>query len=464
MTFQPPKSSDNPLNALYALNWERIVGDDFMSSDLLDKISRRAASDPEKLRRQLRELIDLYAIERTLSVMGFDPGAGYVIYDSIADTLRAIFKTHGCFILRLEASGAYQTPSVEAEADALSLRVLGSSLSSLMVDSGQALSSSQWPLPRNHPLASVLIRGFSQVVTACDNKSHQDVWQKLPHLEECSVKGYLAYPMREGNYLSGLILWVNQEPSEFSAEIQQLAQSSAELLSSAVELQRQIGQAQQLIAQPSPDYATLLSLRADLTDRIGEMAIRQQTFLNDLSLVVDTREECTRGHSQKVAHVARLLSEALHLNEKTVDLIYYAALLANLGKLQAPSHLLNKDTPLTPSEWLLLQEMPNAIVGMLMHIHCLGDVTPYVQFMRERWDGLGLPDGLKGQNIPLGSRILAVADAYVSMTEIRPYREQAMAHTEAMSQLELESGIKWDPMIVHLLASQPPADLLPALL
>ncbi|MEB3244419.1 MAG: HD domain-containing phosphohydrolase [Vampirovibrionales bacterium] len=461
-SFDKAPASSDALTALYALNWGEFMGENFMSPELLAKVSHKAAADPERLRRQLRELVDLYALEQTLAVLGYNPDAGHVIYDTIAATLRSVFGTDGCFVLHLSAHNAPESLPAQEQDDndaTLTLKLLGCALTE-GINRPEALHQVPWHLPETHPLCSTLLRGLPQVVTACNGRAQAEAWQQVPVLADWPVRAYLAYPLRDANHLSGLILWANRQSAEFSLEFQQLAQASAELVSAALGLQRQIGEAQQLIAQPVPDYAHMLSMRADLTDRIGELAIRQQTFLNDLSLAVDSRHDYTRGHSQKTAHVARVLSEALGLNEKTADLVYYGALLANLGRVQAPEHLLGKTSTLTPGEWQALQDMPSAGIGMLMHIHTLGDVVPYVRYMRERWDGFGLPEGLMGNNIPLGSRILALADAYVSMTEQRPYREQPMAHADALKTLSAEAGQKWDPMLVNMLAQQPANELL----
>ena len=86
-----------------------------------------------------------------------------------------------------------------------------------------------------------------------------------------------------------------------------------------------------------------------------------------------------------------------------------------------------------------------------MKINFLAEVVPYVHYHKERWDGKGEPEGLSGNSIPLGSRIIAVCDAYIALTSDRPYRE-AIAKEEAIDILKKEAGIKWDPVIVDALA------------
>ena len=97
-----------------------------------------------------------------------------------------------------------------------------------------------------------------------------------------------------------------------------------------------------------------------------------------------------------------------------------------------------------------MQNHPNVGVSILMSINFLSEVVPYINYHKERWDGLGEPEGLKGRSIPLGSRIIALADAYSAMTSERTYRE-AMSKEKALEIIREESGIKWDPELVEVL-------------
>ena len=109
----------------------------------------------------------------------------------------------------------------------------------------------------------------------------------------------------------------------------------------------------------------------------------------------------------------------LKLNEKTSDLIYYAGLLQNVGKITLPEDLFNHGGKLTKEDWERLQNHPNVGVNLLMNINFLSEVIPYIHYHKERWDGRGEPEGLKGMSIPFGSRIIAVADAFSALTSDR---------------------------------------------
>ena len=140
----------------------------------------------------------------------------------------------------------------------------------------------------------------------------------------------------------------------------------------------------------------------------------------------------------------------IKLNEKTKDLIYYAALLRNIGKITLPRELFDKKEALSEADWEQMQNHPNVGVSILMSINFLSEVVPYINYHKERWDGKGEPEGLKGQSIPLGSRIIALADAYSAMTSDRTYRS-ALSKEKALEIIKQEAGSKWDPELVDIL-------------
>ena len=139
----------------------------------------------------------------------------------------------------------------------------------------------------------------------------------------------------------------------------------------------------------------------------------------------------------------------LGLNEKTKDLVYYAALLRNIGKITLPIEIFDKKGELTKEEWAKLYNHPNIGVNLLMSINFMAEVIPYIHYHKERWNGTGR-EGLSGQSIPLGSRIIAIADAYCALTTDRTYRK-AMSVEKALEIMREEASIKWDPMLVDVL-------------
>ena len=105
---------------------------------------------------------------------------------------------------------------------------------------------------------------------------------------------------------------------------------------------------------------------------------------------------------------------------------------------------------LSPEELKQIQGHANVGVHFLMNINFLSEVVPYITYQKERYDGSGEPEGLKGQSIPFGSRIIAVADAYCAMTSDRPYRS-AMPVDKALDIMKSEASVKWDPVVINAL-------------
>ena len=189
--------------------------------------------------------------------------------------------------------------------------------------------------------------------------------------------------------------------------------------------------------------------RTELTAIIGDISDEQQIFVEALAEAADAKGQYKKEHYKNVANTAKDISSYLKLNEKTVDLIYYAGMLQNVGKISLPEEILFKKN-LSKEDWDKLQNQTNIGVDILMNINFLSEVIPYIHYHRERWDGKGQPEGLSGHSIPLGSRIIAVADAFQAMITKRPYREPISVE-KALDILKSEAGIKWDPIVVDAL-------------
>jgi HD-GYP domain-containing protein (c-di-GMP phosphodiesterase class II) len=126
-------------------------------------------------------------------------------------------------------------------------------------------------------------------------------------------------------------------------------------------------------------------------------------------------------------------------------------MLQNIGKIALPEEIFATNGKLSAENLQKIQEHSNIGVHFLMNINFLSEVVPYITYQKERYDGSGSPEHLKGQSIPFGSRITAVADVYCAMTSDRPYRK-AMDKEKALQILKEEAGIKWDPIVVNALA------------
>jgi diguanylate cyclase (GGDEF)-like protein/putative nucleotidyltransferase with HDIG domain len=171
-----------------------------------------------------------------------------------------------------------------------------------------------------------------------------------------------------------------------------------------------------------------------------------------LARAVDARDVYTGSHSQRVADLAARTARRLGLPEEEVELTRLAASLHDLGKLAIPEEILRKPGPLTDPERMVLERHPQIGFRMLESLG-VDPVADWVLHHHERWDGSGYPDGLPGDEIPLGARIIFVADAYDAMTSERVYRGRVDPE-QAIAELRRCAGSQFDPGIVNALADE----------
>ena len=156
----------------------------------------------------------------------------------------------------------------------------------------------------------------------------------------------------------------------------------------------------------------------------------------------------TAAHAARCAQYANALAEQLRLPSDEIEAIRVAALLHDLGKVEIPDSILQKPGPLTEKEWQLMRQHPVLSHRALAQLGGFSDVLPLVRHHHERFDGSGYPDGLSGEEIPSGSRLILVIDAFDAMTSNRPYR-QAMSVADAAKELVRCSGSQFDPRVVR---------------
>lgn len=171
-----------------------------------------------------------------------------------------------------------------------------------------------------------------------------------------------------------------------------------------------------------------------------------------LAHALEAKDEYTQGHSERVAEEAVTIARYLSLAQAEVENIWIAGFLHDIGKIGIKESVLNKRGKLDEAEWEIVQQHPVLAERILGPIEELRDVIRTVRHHHERFDGTGYPDGLKGAAIPLGARILAVADSYDAMTSRRPYRD-ALSVRETLDILEAGSGTQFDPVIVRAFVS-----------
>ncbi|MGB9715526.1 MAG: diguanylate cyclase [Thermodesulfovibrionales bacterium] len=177
----------------------------------------------------------------------------------------------------------------------------------------------------------------------------------------------------------------------------------------------------------------------------------EKTIVNiifSLISAIEARDIYTHGHSREVNKYALMLGEAIGLSKEEEINLSRAALLHDIGNLEISKGVLNKRGRLTEEEWKHVKEHPQKGVEIIGHIPGLYQCKPAILHHHERWDGKGYPLGLRGKEIPLEARILAIADAFSAMVSARPYRP-AMSYQEALLELKEQAGKQFDPELVQ---------------
>ena len=429
---------NDPVEEIFALNMGDFLSEYLISEDLAKKIGKSAKNKTERLKSQLRELISIYSLDNTLCVLGFNSQDEYVIYNSIAKTLNQILDTDACHIYLTQEF----TRGLNLEDKLLGL--VGSSVSF-----DEDMYSKKIGYLKDDK--SIIVQAFESVETVqIEDVSKIKNFTPIYELKEFDVKSLVIVPIHNNAFVVGVIVIENYKEKIIKDVYIELLETIGKLFGTSMHLQKAIESTECAIADDAILTEEYQHIRAELTALIGDLGDYQQAFVRKLAEAVDEKGQYKVAHSKKTAELSKKLCTQLNLNEKTKDLIYYAGLLQNIGKIILPESLFTNNGKLTKEEWEKIQNHPNVGVNLLMNINFLSEVIPYIHYHKERWDGHGEPEGLKGKSIPFGSRIIAVADAYVAMTSKRAYRE-AMTKEQALEIIKEESGVKWDPAVVEAL-------------
>ena len=390
----------DPIEEIFALNLGDFIAENLISEDLARKIGKNVKDKKSGLINQLKELVSIYSLDNTLCVLSFNKSEEKAIYTSIAQSIQQMLELKACHIYldknkQLELVGTTSTTAKKLEEDETT------SIGKAFV-SGEVVEAEVVAVPMH-----------------------------------CNIKS------------TGVIVLENDIP--VNKEYVELVESIAVLFATSMTLQSQIDVANQIMDDEHSTVGDLQHSRAELTALIGDLCDYQQSFVEHLAYAVDTKGQYKVSHSKNTAKLARKICKQLGLNEKTTDLIYYAGLLQNIGKIAVPEKLFAANGQLSPEELKSIKEQSDLGVHLLMNINFLSEVVPYITYQKERYDGSGAPEGLKGQSIPFGSRIIAAADAYCAMTSDRPYRK-AMSVEKALEIMQSEAGKKWDPVVVQALS------------
>jgi putative nucleotidyltransferase with HDIG domain len=168
-----------------------------------------------------------------------------------------------------------------------------------------------------------------------------------------------------------------------------------------------------------------------------------------LATALYSKSDYNKVHHLETARLSELLAKVMGLNQQQIEQIRVAGLLHDVGTLSIPSDVLNKPGLLSEEERQIMNQHPVLGAQLLRPIRALRDICEILENHHERWDGTGFPKGLKGEEIPLPARIVAVVDSYHALISERPYRK-AMPQDEAIKILKEGAGHQWDPFLVDI--------------
>lgn len=184
--------------------------------------------------------------------------------------------------------------------------------------------------------------------------------------------------------------------------------------------------------------------------QVGQLKQAYLASLTALANAVDLRDRYMRGHIEHVTAYCLLLAHVMGWSDRAIEPLHFAAIMHDIGKLHIREATLFKSTPLNEEEWREIRRHPVVGAEMLRDVPYLAEIIPIVRHHHEHWNGAGYPDGLSGEAIPEGARILAVADTLDAMNTDRPYSKARTLEGAYREIIEL-SGKKYDPAVVEAL-------------
>lgn len=180
-----------------------------------------------------------------------------------------------------------------------------------------------------------------------------------------------------------------------------------------------------------------------------DLEVAYETTLEGWAQALELRDKETVGHSRRVTKLAIKMAEKLGMNADEIKIIFYGALLHDIGKMGIPDEILNKPGPLTSDERIIIEQHPCDAYKLLKNIDYLESAIAIPYSHHENWDGSGYPQGLKGEEIPLPARIFSIADNWDALTSDRPYRK-AWSQEKTTKYIRQNSGAKFDPQLVEV--------------
>ncbi len=270
------------------------------------------------------------------------------------------------------------------------------------------------------------------LITAIINTSSFDVIRQILKL---GIYGYLINPFN----LEELVFIIKKAvkfinlASDNKNLFEELGESRARLEKHAIELEK----------EGTERVHTIDKLYKDLQDTY-------MRTIKTLIQAIDAKDHYTHSHSENVMRYATAIAKELKLNHKEIEQIREACALHDLGKIAIQDHILTKPGKLTKEEWSLMKLHSSKGAEILSPLGFLDGVIDLIRQHHERFDGKGYPDGIKADKIPLGARIMSVADAYDAMISARPYRKRPLTKAEAALELKNNSGSQFDPKLIKV--------------
>lgn len=210
--------------------------------------------------------------------------------------------------------------------------------------------------------------------------------------------------------------------------------------------------AEDYLIKPVPGRDLVTAVQSRLTRfrqlQVAQMEQAHQAALTALANGIEVRDRYTRGHVERVTAYTLVIAEALGWRGKRLEDLRYGAILHDIGKIFVNEGILQKANTLTDEERAEIVKHPPRGAEMVKDIPYLAQAIPIIRSHHERWDGTGYPEGLKGEEIPIEARIVAVADVFDALSSTRPYHS-AYTIEEACAHILQSSGTHFDPMVVH---------------
>ena len=195
-------------------------------------------------------------------------------------------------------------------------------------------------------------------------------------------------------------------------------------------------------------YQTYLSREEERKRHVEKLESLIDSSVQSLALAIDAKDQYTHQHILRVQRYAMATARVLGVTGDDLEGLDTGALLHDIGKVGIPEYILLKPGRLTPEEFDKIKKHPEIGADILAPVEFPWPVIPVVKYHHEKWDGTGYPEGLKGEDIPLTARILAVADVYDALTSARPYRN-AWTHARAIETIKKDTGSHFDPMVAR---------------